>query len=66
MRRKRYRLSEQGLQARRAAIQKTQPWKYATGPKTPSGKRMSSLNAFKHGGRTKLKFRLPALTEGEC
>ena len=28
---------------------KTKPWKHATGPKTESGKKISSQNALKHG-----------------
>lgn len=30
------------------------PWKNATGPKTKAGKARSSMNAFKHGGRTEI------------
>jgi hypothetical protein len=61
MPRKTYCLTEKGLQSLRAANRQTQPWKFTSGPKTLQGKRMSSLNAFKHGGRCKQTFRLPAL-----
>jgi hypothetical protein len=61
MSRRPYNLTEKGLLARRAAIQKTQPWRLTTGPKTPEGKIMSSLNAFKHGARCRHSYRLPGL-----
>ena len=63
MPRKPYRLTPNGLRSLRAAIRTTRPWELSTGPATSNGKRMSSLNAFKHGCRTKLTFRLPVLVE---
>lgn len=30
------------------------PWEKSTGPKTTEGKKWSSLNAFKHGGRCRI------------
>jgi len=41
---------EQRLQQSRA-IQLQKPWEHSTGPKTPQGKTVSKMNAFKHGGR---------------
>jgi hypothetical protein len=31
-----------------------QPWRTSTGPKTPKGKRKSSLNSFKNGRRSRI------------
>jgi hypothetical protein len=47
MKKRRYRLSEKGLQSLRAAIARNQPWRRATGPKSEWGKRVSSMNGFK-------------------
>lgn len=42
---------------RRAAqaerCRRNKPWKNATGPKTEAGKARASLNAFKHGNRSR-------------
>ena len=35
------------------AIRNNKPWEKSTGPKTEKGKRRSSMNAYKHGGRSK-------------
>jgi DNA-binding PadR family transcriptional regulator len=61
MPRKTYNLTEKGLHSLRAALKKNKPWKHSTGPKTPWGKKMSSLNAFRHGARSRQIFRLPAV-----
>jgi hypothetical protein len=54
MQKRRYRLSKKGLQALRAAAHAHHPWTHSTGPKTRRGKRMTSLNAYKHGRRARL------------
>lgn len=33
-------------------IQRWQPWKRSTGPKTKQGKEVAAMNALKHGERT--------------
>ncbi len=35
------------------AIRRWQPWKKSTGPRTREGKETSSLNALKHGDRSR-------------
>jgi hypothetical protein len=35
-------------------IRRTRPWEKSTGPKTAAGKKRSSLNAWKHGGRCRV------------
>lgn len=35
------------------AIRNWQPWKKSTGPRTHDGKRRTSQNAWKHGGRSR-------------
>ena len=47
-----YRLTPEGLAKLQANIQKVQPWKKSTGPRTPQGKARSSQNARKHGERS--------------
>jgi hypothetical protein len=54
MKKRRYRLSEKGLQAILASNKATRPWTKSTGPKSRAGKRMSSLNAYKTGNRSRL------------
>jgi hypothetical protein len=49
MRKRRYRLSEQGLQSLGAAIARKRPWDASTGAKALYGKRISSLNAYRTG-----------------
>jgi hypothetical protein len=60
-----YTLTSEGRRSLNAAIRKNQPWKRTTGPKTPVGKKLASLNAFKHGARSRQSFRLPATTKGK-
>ena len=38
--------------AARARAIRNKPWQHATGPKTSEGKRISSMNAYKHGAYT--------------
>lgn len=46
---------------KQAEIQKTrQSWKHSTGPKTAAGKARSSLNAWKHGMRSRSAVKLRA------
>jgi len=47
------RWTEEARAKQRKVIMKSKPWKKATGPKTAEGKKISSQNALKHGGRTK-------------
>jgi hypothetical protein len=56
-----YKLTQKGLQSLRAALKKNKPWKLSTGPKSSQGKKISSLNAFRHGMRCRQIFRLPGL-----
>ena len=49
-----YELTLKGLQSLQASVRIRQPWTKATGPKTPLGKKMSSLNALKTGSRSRL------------
>jgi hypothetical protein len=63
MPKKRYCLTKEGLESLRKTSRKNRPWLKSTGAKTPQGKKMSSLNAFKHGGRSRLIARLPALIQ---
>src|SRR4051794_33660518 len=51
-RRRRYRLSPQGLASLRAAAARTRPWLLSTGPRTDAGKAVSRMNALLHGERT--------------
>jgi hypothetical protein len=59
-----YSLTSEGRHSLNAAIRKNQPWKRATGPKSPTGKKLASLNAFKHGADSRQSFRLPATKKG--
>jgi hypothetical protein len=43
--------TEERRRAQAERIRKTKPWEKATGPRTAAGKRRSSMNAYKHGGR---------------
>lgn len=46
---------------KQAEIQKTrQSWKHSTGPKTAAGKARASMNAWKHGLRTRPAIKLRA------
>ena len=54
MKKRRYHLSPKGLQAKRDCIRLHRPWTKSTGPKSSTGKRMSSLNAYKTGNRSRL------------
>lgn len=47
--RRRHRLSGEGLDARRRAVQRTEPWERSTGPGTPAGTSACRLNAVAHG-----------------
>jgi hypothetical protein len=47
--------------AHRAAIQNWKPWTKSTGPRSAEGKKRSSMNAFRNGGRTVHILRLKAL-----
>lgn len=49
--RKRYRITEAGLQAKRRHAATVKPWRWATGPRTAEGKAIVSRNAIKHGQR---------------
>lgn len=44
--------TEERRQKARERILKNKPWEKSTGPKTPKGKKKSSLNALKHGHRS--------------
>lgn len=48
-----YRLTPQGLEALRRKIAANRPWEKSTGPRTQTGKGRSSVNAFKHGERSR-------------
>ena len=61
MKPKRYFLTKKGLQSLRRSIQLSRAWTHSNRPKTPEGKQMSSINAFKHGARCKKLYRLPRL-----
>jgi hypothetical protein len=43
-------LTEEGRERLRQAAQQYQPWRFATGPRTPSGKSISASNGAKHRG----------------
>jgi len=45
-------LSDEGRQRLREAIDRNQPWRCATGPRTDAGKARASRNAIKHGHYT--------------
>lgn len=44
-----------------AMMRRLKPWTRSTGPKTPQGKKRSSLNAYKHGMRSAALLRLRAV-----
>lgn len=46
--------TEERRQKARERILKNKPWEKSTGPRTAEGKRKSSLNAVKHGGRSRI------------
>lgn len=46
--------TEERRQKARERILKNKPWEKSTGPRTADGKRKSSLNAVKHGGRSRI------------
>jgi len=48
-RKRRYRQTPAGREAKRAAALLHKPWLHSTGPRTPAGKRRSALNALRHG-----------------
>ncbi|MCB1557954.1 MAG: hypothetical protein KDJ50_03410 [Alphaproteobacteria bacterium] len=45
--------TEEQRQKQREAIRKWAPWRRSTGPRTAQGKRTSSMNALKHGMRSR-------------
>jgi hypothetical protein len=60
---KSYYLSPAGLKSLRAAVARNRPAARSTGPKTWQGKKISSLNAFKHGGFLRQLIALPRLPQ---
>ena len=48
-RKRRYRQTPAGREAKRVAALLHKPWLHGTGPRTPAGKRRSALNARGHG-----------------
>jgi hypothetical protein len=48
-----YHLSPQGRVALRRTAAANRPWAKSTGPRTAAGRARSSVNAFKHGERSR-------------
>ena len=60
-RKRRYRLSPEGLQSLRSAVHRVRPWRRSTGPRTRAGRARSAQNALKHGRRSQA-----AIAEQRC
>lgn len=53
--------TQERKQRQRDLINKTKPWLKSTGPRTADGKARASLNAFKHGLRSRQSDKMRTL-----